>query len=1044
MFKVKEGLKLFNNQTTVRYPTGNYGSFEIDGGAKGSWEGFSIGGRSVFMHDNGTATGIYNDVDNEWMFLGYRNAQVQLYYDGSNKFQTTSSGAQVNGLLDIRGNLEFDGTATTTNQSRGIVWTGFDKEGTTDFSDNAHIKHITNSGGLSGSVLEIKSMNDSNDGVNFNVNSNTGVRIKGNPIFHDAYHPNADKWTTARTITLGGDLTGSVSLDGSSNVTLSAQVVNDSHTHDGRYYTESESNGRFLGKTAKAADADKLDGLHSTSFNSVVARYINTSSASTRLKIRLPFTTKSAKMLKFTISLYAGYGMDTYEVSGYLYPGTNQWYSPKVIYSGTTSADIRMGRDTDGRAYVSIGGRSYAGCIVHSVTVGYSGSAADSVNTGWSITRDDACPDMASISVYKTWHSGNDGSGSGLDADLLDGLHASSFARTSGTYSGLRAQATTKADVGLGNVPNWSSGTFDGRYLGKTANAVSASKWTTARTLTLTGDVTGSVSMDGSGNVSMTTAVGNNSHTHNRLYKHFTIDYGWSGLSFSDHSGNGGAGGDGQPPANPINNWCYHLTMNHANSSGYYMDIVGALHSDQLWFKRVAGGTHGSFQQIFHDGYHPNADKWTTARTITLAGDCTGSVSIDGSANKTLTVAVADNSHGHTFSNVNFATTSNIAGNVADASLFPTGMSLSTVSGGNTTYPTGYGTLATFKADASRMFQLLTTSSAGTQNIWLRTLYNTDASSWYKLATENWVSSQARTYALKQTFAAGSGKGIAIGTAKISEVSSNNLVMQNLSSLRFGDDNAWSYNSWAGLMYDTSEKNIYLGGPNSNKWSHNYVQTNANVIFTGVDSIQLGQAATSNMHRNARGFIIEKVSATNGETATRMMFTEHNSSTTSQWNYGLSFQYDGIGSGTYPVSGAAAIGSNATWALRRHNNSLNGSNIMTGTRGSSNVTFHGTVTATDCIATSDRRVKTGLVRIDGALEKLDRITGYTFNRTDMEGRRHGGTIAQDWQTVMPEAVIPEKDEELGDKLTVSAQAQIGFLVECIKELKAELEELKNG
>lgn len=35
--------------------------------------------------------------------------------------------------------------------------------------------------------------------------------------------------------------------------------------------------------------------------------------------------------------------------------------------------------------------------------------------------------------AYTMWHSGNDGSGSGLDADLLDGEHASAFARTDGT-----------------------------------------------------------------------------------------------------------------------------------------------------------------------------------------------------------------------------------------------------------------------------------------------------------------------------------------------------------------------------------------------------------------------------------------------------------------------------------------------------------------------------------------------------------------------------------------------------------------------------------
>ena len=62
-----------------------------------------------------------------------------------------------------------------------------------------------------------------------------------NKVFHDNYHPNADKWTTARTITLGGDLSGSVSIDGSANVTLSGQVVNNSHTHDDRYIVKGGS-----------------------------------------------------------------------------------------------------------------------------------------------------------------------------------------------------------------------------------------------------------------------------------------------------------------------------------------------------------------------------------------------------------------------------------------------------------------------------------------------------------------------------------------------------------------------------------------------------------------------------------------------------------------------------------------------------------------------------------------------------------------------------------------------------------------------------------
>jgi hypothetical protein len=47
-----------------------------------------------------------------------------------------------------------------------------------------------------------------------------------------------------------------------------------------------------------------------------------------------------------------------------------------------------------------------------------------------------------------------------------------------------------------------------------------------------------------------------------------------------------------------------------------------------------------------------NANQWSTARTITLGGDLSGSVSVDGSANVTLTATIADDSHNHTIANI--------------------------------------------------------------------------------------------------------------------------------------------------------------------------------------------------------------------------------------------------------------------------------------------------------------------------------------------------------------------------------------------------------
>ena len=71
------------------------------------------------------------------------------------------------------------------------------------------------------------------------------------------------------------------------------------------------------------------------------------------------------------------------------------------------------------------------------------------------------------------------------------------------------------------------------KFIGNlTGNADTAGKWSTARKITLTGSVTGSVSIDGSGDVSLATTT---NHTHGLLHSSFakqiantTTDSGWS------------------------------------------------------------------------------------------------------------------------------------------------------------------------------------------------------------------------------------------------------------------------------------------------------------------------------------------------------------------------------------------------------------------------------------------------------------------------------------------------------------------------------------
>lgn len=63
------------------------------------------------------------------------------------------------------------------------------------------------------------------------------------------------------------------------------------------------------------------------------------------------------------------------------------------------------------------------------------------------------------------------------------------------------------------------AGTFEGAFTGNlTGVADNAAALETARTISLSGDVSGSVSFDGSQNVSITTTVANDSHTHDTRY----------------------------------------------------------------------------------------------------------------------------------------------------------------------------------------------------------------------------------------------------------------------------------------------------------------------------------------------------------------------------------------------------------------------------------------------------------------------------------------------------------------------------------------------
>ena len=124
----------------------------------------------------------------------------------------------------------------------------------------------------------------------------------------------------------------------------------------------------------------------------------------------------------------------------------------------------------------------------------------------------------------------------------------------------------------------------------------------------------------------------------------------------------------------------------------------------------------------------------------------------------------------------------------------------------------------------------------------------------------------------------------------------------------------------------------------------------------------------------------------------------------------------------------------AVFGQKNINTRLNGKEIIVELN--DDVSIVGVLTAQDIDTLSDQRYKENITPIEGALDKVSQLNGVEFN-WKKDGRSAGGVIAQDVEAVFPNLVSGE------DPLTVNYNGIIGALVEAVKELKAENENLRN-
>ena len=267
----------------------------------------------------------------------------------------------------------------------------------------------------------------------------------------------ASAWATARTITLGGDLTGNVSIDGSANVTLTATVAANSVA------LGTDTSGNYVATIAGTSNEITVSG---------------SGSETAAVTIGLP---------------------DDVTITNDLSVGNDLTVTGNLTVSGTTTT---VNTETINLAdNIILINSNEAGAPSQNGGIEVERGTSTNVTLVWDETADKWTVGSETF-VAATFEGALTGNVTGDVTGNADTATALETARTIGGVS-----FDGSANINLPGVNTAGNQNTSG-------NAATATKWATARTITLGGDLTGSVSIDGSANVTLTAAVVDDSHNH--------------------------------------------------------------------------------------------------------------------------------------------------------------------------------------------------------------------------------------------------------------------------------------------------------------------------------------------------------------------------------------------------------------------------------------------------------------------------------------------------------------------------------------------------
>ena len=437
--------------------------------------------------------------------------------------------------------------------------------------------------------------------------SNESHQINGDAVFHDGYHPNADKWTTGRTIALTGDVTGtSGSFDGSANLSFSTAIasgvvganeLNVTGNGTTAQFLRSDGDGSFTWATPTDTNTTSLPIENSagtaqfTATDTTGLQFAGSGATSVAFDATNRRVTISSTDTDTNTTYSAGTGIS---LSGTTFSHADT--SSQASLTALTGANVVSDIDVDGFGHVT-------NLATRTMTLGDLGYTGET-----NATADQTASEI--LTAIKTV----DGAGSGLDADTLDGVQGSNFLRS--------------------NVSDTASGrmTFtSGLVLSGNAGDANSSQL-------IISDIAPQIKL---------------------LDTDTTHDDFWI----------------------------------HVDSNNFYVladrnesDTWATPHPMQLEADTNIGYMFGS--RVFTDSYHPNADVWTTGRTIALTGDVTGtSGSFNGSSNLSFSTNIAANVVG--------ANELNVSGNGTTAQFLRSDgdgtFTWATPTDTNTTYSAGSG-----------------------------------------------------------------------------------------------------------------------------------------------------------------------------------------------------------------------------------------------------------------------------------------------------------------------------------------------------------------